>query len=422
MNVRLLSSLSLFLIACSVHETEESLDRGEVVDFYEEVQPILEKNCVACHNNGGQGVGDFTTFENVKAMGPLIVAAVEDGRMPPPVSDPNCRDYKGSDVLHLAEEDKSLLIQWVEEGMEEGDKEDAQEYDRSIFTLKDADLTVMMEEPYTPSFDLENNPGNEYRCFSIEHGRTEPFYITAVHPVIDNHELVHHVVIAKADSERIINNSNNPDGAGCIRRGGAFIRNFEHGAMLSGWAPGMRPVELEDGAGMLVQPHEYIVVQVHYYQNPDASRAQDQSGVSFRTTDSVDHVVQMVPFGASGFTIPAGDPDYTVTNDISIPLGYRIWGIFPHMHVLGSRYSFSVGQGEDEVCLAQSDHYDFENQLSYIYNKEVEVSSNTRFNISCSWDNGPDNPNLIHNPPVDIYSGERTDEEMCYGFTLISFN
>ena len=92
------------------------------------------------------------------------------------------------------------------------------------------------------------------------------------------------------------------------------------------------------------------------------------------------------------------------------------------MHVLGDAYSFSVGEGEDEECLAKSDNYDFENQLAYIFHKDVEVPADTPFNMSCSWNNSADNPNLIHNPPIDISYGERTDEEMCFGFTLISFN
>ena len=91
------------------------------------------------------------------------------------------------------------------------------------------------------------------------------------------------------------------------------------------------------------------------------------------------------------------------------------------MHVLGSRYSFSIGEGEEKKCLAQSDHYDFENQLAYIFHNDVEVPADTPFNMSCSWNNSADNPNLIHNPPIDISYGERTDEEMCFGFTLISF-
>ncbi|MAA78618.1 MAG: hypothetical protein CL916_05115 [Deltaproteobacteria bacterium] len=420
---KILLVMVALLLACS--EKKDSFEEpnyAEIVDFYEDIQPILENNCVACHNEEGQGLGDFTSYENVRMMAPLISASVHDGRMPPPVADPNCRDYKGSEVLHLAQEDKDLISKWIEQGMEEGDPSTALEYDRKTFELEDADLTVMMTEPYTPSFSSENNPGNEYRCFSIPHNRTEPFYITAVHPVIDNHELVHHVVIAKGDSEGIIIDSNRPEGKGCIRRGGAFIRNFEHGAMLSGWAPGMRPVELNKDAGMLVMPDEFIVVQVHYYQNPDAHKQSDQSGVAFRTTDSVDHVVQMFPLGTTDFTIPAGEEAYTVTDDITLPIGYKIWGIFPHMHVLGDAYSFSIGKGEEEKCLAKSDHYDFENQLTYIFHDEVEVPADTPFNISCTWNNSAENPNIIHNPPVDISNGERTDEEMCFGFTLVSFN
>jgi len=416
----MLSFLFIF-ISCEEKENPVYSNVNEV-DFYEEIQPILEQNCVACHQEGGQGIGDFTTYENVLAMGPLIADSIESGRMPPPVADPTCRDYKGSDVLHLSEDNKQLLLDWIADDMPEGDPATAQEYDHDVFTLKDADLTIMMEEEYTPYFDLPNNPGNEYRCFSIEHGRTEPFYITAIHPIIDNHDLVHHVVIAKADPEGIIENSNHPDGARCIRRGGAFISDFEHGAMLSGWAPGMRPVELEKDSGMLVLPDDYLVIQIHYYQNPDAERSTDQSGVAFRTTDAVDHVVQMFPFGIRNFTIPAGAEDHTITDSISIPIGYRIWGIFPHMHVLGSRYSFSIGEGEDKKCLAQSDHYDFENQLSYIFHKDVEVPASTPFNMSCSWNNSTTNSSLIHNPPIDISYGERTDEEMCFGFTLVSFN
>ena len=59
---------------------------------------------------------------------------------------------------------------------------------------------------------------------------------------------------------------------------------------------------------------------------------------------------------------------------------------------------------------------------SYIFHDEIEVPASTPFNISCTWNNSAENPNIIHNPPVEISDGERTDEEMCFGFTLVSFN
>ena len=147
--------LSLFL-ACQ-DTTQQSSPTETAVNFYDDIQPILQQNCIACHQDGGQGVGDFSSYENVSAMAPLIAAAVEAGTMPPPVADPTCRDYKGSDILHLSEENKKhfstgLTMAWSK------DPNNATPIEDDLFTLTDADLTVMMTEPYEPQFNLENNP------------------------------------------------------------------------------------------------------------------------------------------------------------------------------------------------------------------------------------------------------------------------
>ena len=72
---------------------------------------------------------------------------------------------------------------------------------------------------------------------------------------------------------------------------------------------------------------------------------------------------------------------------------------------------------EDE-CLVASDRYDFDNQLKYMFDSPILLEEETKFSLVCTWDNSASNPNLIIDPPVDIGYGERTDEEMCYVFTL----
>ena len=110
----------LFLIACA--PSDEVLTTGNQLDFYEEIQPILEQNCTSCHMEDGQGIGDFTSYENVKVMAPLIQSALENRTMPPPVADPTCREYKGADELHLDDEHRDMVIQWIKEGAQEGDE------------------------------------------------------------------------------------------------------------------------------------------------------------------------------------------------------------------------------------------------------------------------------------------------------------
>ena len=93
------------------------------------------------------------------------------------------------------------------------------------------------------------------------------------------------------------------------------------------------------------------------------------------------------------------------------------------MHVLGTAYKTWIEHEDgDSTCLAESKHYDFENQLQYIYESDEELNQNDTLKISCTWNNPASNPDLIHNPPIDIGYGERTDEEMCYAFGLVSFN
>ncbi len=409
-------SILTLLFACTTEKSQDSA--SEELTWTKDIQPIVEQHCVRCHQEDGQGTGDFTNFDTVKAMAPLMLSSIDAGRMPPAAADPDCHDYTDSEKFIIPEASRNLLEDWVNNDMPFGKESDAQEYDRSLSTLETSNLTLTLSEPYTPKFTDTDNPKNEYRCFALEHNQTEPFYIKALHPVIDNPAMVHHVVLAKANDNGLLEGSTNVDGVDCIEDGAFVGGNYQDAAMLGGWAPGMSPVRFPEDAGMLVRPNEKIVIQMHYYQAESLDdSASDQSGYDFEiTTEAPQNVVTMFPLGIQNFTIPAGDESYTITDDFELPVAINIWGVFPHMHVLGKAYDMRT---EDE-CLIASDNYDFDNQLTYMYKEPVRLEANTKFSLSCTWDNGASNPNLLLDPPQDIGYGERTDEEMCYAFTLAS--
>ena len=125
----------------------------------------------------------------------------------------------------------------------------------------------------------------------------------------------------------------------------------------------------------------------------------------------------MAPLGIFDFTIPAGDDAYSISNTFQLPLDVTLWGVFPHMHILGSGYEMSL----EDQCIVRSDKYDFDNQLTYMFNAPIDIKAEETISWSCTWNNSSSNPDLISNPPTDVGYGERTDEEMCYAFSLISF-
>jgi hypothetical protein len=406
--------LLLTLLACD--------DRGP--SWHRDISPLMQQHCARCHSEGGQGPGDYSTYEAVVELSPQILEAIREGRMPPPTTDPDCRDFHGSDFMVFDEGELGLLETWVDHGFREGRLEDAPEVEAPSTELVDPDLELFIE-PYTPTFTDEDNPDNEYRCFLLDHGGDETVYLNAMAPLVDNDDIVHHIVLFSAYEDELPADDDEGPGWDCIDDvfiGGSDAESFLAGnGMVAGWGPGALPVELPEGVGLRLSPSQRLVLQVHYYRpGPEADGRVDQTGYAFRLVEDVHTQVFMAPMGVYGFDIPAGEPAHTETQAFVLPVGATVHAVFPHMHVLGTGYELTASLDGEETCVARSERYDFDNQLSYVFKDDVSIPEGSLVSMSCTWDNSADNPEQLYDPPRDIGYGERTDEEMCFGFSLVS--
>jgi hypothetical protein len=55
-----------------------------------------------------------------------------------------------------------------------------------------------------------------------------------------------------------------------------------------------------------------------------------------------------------------------------------------------------------------------------MFPEPVHLTSDMTVTASCTWDNSASNPDQLHDPPVDVRWGERTDEEMCFMLSYAS--
>ncbi|MCO4772914.1 MAG: hypothetical protein KDA24_22975 [Deltaproteobacteria bacterium] len=404
---------ALLLLGCpSEGEPEPATD----LSYYADIKPMLDTHCTRCHQPGGQGVGDFTDDVEAMALADRMRARVDAGEMPPPVADPSCRDYEGSEHLSMPDHKRAMLAEWVDGGKPMGELAEYTPVGEVIAQLDRVDMTIGLEYAYTPTFTDASNPGNEYRCFVVEHGQTEDFFLTGMNPLIDSEPLVHHIVLFKMPREEIWDDYDPAVGKDCIDgTGGADVDG-----MIAGWAPGALPVALPEGMGLRVNEDDVLVMQMHYFQaGPEVAGLSDQSGYEFTIADSVDTPIRMLPAGIFDFNIPAGAESHTATDSISLPedIGLTVYGTFPHMHVLGTQYRVWADQDGVETCISEGD-YDFDNQITYMFKEPLDFPAGSDLNISCTWNNSTSNPDLLVDPPVDTGYGERTDEEMCFAFTL----
>jgi len=408
----------------------DDVDLSEEIEatytWYRDIAPLLETHCGSCHLPGGQGTGDFTDPQLVESFAPAILASVAAGRMPPPASDPACQDYIGADRWVVPDDFGTRIQTWIDEGHVRGSAAEYVPVPPIATRLDDANLEVRIPQPYRPTFEDPANPGNEYRCFVVEHGRDETFYIQKMAPIVDRPELVHHIVLFKARRHDIPAQNDPLTGYDCINMtffvgsgGPGTILSGDSG-MISAWAPGSQAIDFGSEYGVEMEPDHVFIMQIHYFNGAPDGAEPDFSGYEFTVDDQPRRPIIMLPFGPTGFRIPAGDSAYELSTTLRIPLQIRIHGVMPHMHYLGQSYRMWFGEGEDEVCLASSERYDFENQLTYMFPEPIVIPAQTPIGFGCVWNNSTSNPNLIHDPPQEIRYGERTDEEMCFGFSLLS--
>lgn len=390
-------------------DTEESS-----VSYHRDVRPILETTCNRCHSEQGLGSGDFSSYENAAAYAPSMLAAIDEGRMPPPAADPACRDYEGSEFMTLEEGARDTLADWIDQGLIEGDPEEYQPVETPQAELAEPDVEVYIPEPYEPTYADANNPGNEYRCFPLDIGHTEDTWITGLAPIIDAEEILHHAVLYKLPREEA--EAIGPEGYECMDEFAVVVD------MMHGWAPGALPMELPEDKGLFLAEDEMLAVQWHYFEGDNPGTI-DQSGYQIRTEPMVGQELYVYPYGPYDFYIPAGEEEYSAGLSYPIPWEGTIYAGFPHMHILGSGYEFSVDTVEDgNVCALRSERYDFDNQLTYTFKEPLDFPAWSWLNMECTWNNSASNPDLIHDPPIDVTWGERTDEEMCFAFILVDFD
>ena len=379
--------------------------------WYADIQPLVAKNCQSCHADGGIGGRDLTTYEGVAAVSELAALWTAEDIMPLPAADPACRDYHGSESMVLTAEEKALFAAWHDGGAPEGDPATAPEPVDWTVSLEGADLRFELPMEHTFS---DQGGSNEYYCYVVDNPLTEPTWITGFDVDLDNRSLVHHIVLAidyGHDAGLDYGDSDSSDGFAC-----ADPIVEDDWLLLHAWTPGQPPVQLPEGHGMLVQPDDQIVMQMHYFDTSGEPQT-DRSAYIMTTAEEVEVPVEMAAFGPTRFTIPAGDAAYTRDYGERNDYGgdFTILGMFPHMHWLGAGYAASIEHDDGtSTCLVQDDQYSFDHQATYIFKEPATWAQGEKMNLSCTWDNSASNPYQYNSPPKDVSYGEGTNEEMCF--------
>src|SRR5204863_9812838 len=145
------------------------------------------------------------------------------------------------------------------------------------------------------------------------------------------------------------------------------------GWLLVGTAPGDTGVVFKEGTGKLLKAGSTLMFQLHYTPNGKATADRTSIGLVF-SKQAPEYEVKTVGVQNGRFIIPAGEANYRVESAAEFTDDAIVWGFFPHMHVRGKSFDYTIvyPDGRRDLVLSVPS-YDFNWQGGYKLAKPIEV-------------------------------------------------
>ena len=384
--------------------------------FTHDIGPILYANCVECHRAGEIAPMSLITYAEVRPWAKAIARQVSSGVMPPWHADAPHGTFRNE--RSLTSEQKDLIERWVSAGAPEGDPSElpAAPAFAAGWRIGQPDAVFEMQEDYA----VPAKGTIEYENFYIPTNFTGEKWLKAVEARPGNRALVHHILVyyeAPSDGSPApgVLLPNRQDRRLPPRAPGQrpAQRSELPTRLLATYAPGTNPQVFPAGTALRLAPGGRLHLQMHYTATGTAGSDRSKVGMIFADAPPAEEV-GVSEFLNGTFTIPAGAADHQVSTEVEFGRDATLWGLFPHTHVRGKRWSYTLElpDGSSKVILSVP-RYDFNWQTYYMFQEPIQIPKGARLRSTAWYDNSAANRSNP-DPTVDVKWGDQTWEEMQY--------
>ncbi len=383
---------------------------------WKDVQPILERRCVQCHQKGEVAPMAFTLYSETRPFAKAIRQAVARQSMPPWHAAPGAHSFRNDRSLSATE--VATLNAWVEAGAPQGAaaKSIATNAGPSRWKLGQPDRVVQV-----PGFQVPASGQLAYSFLIVPLNLKEDTWVRAAEFRIDQRQVVHHInaFIRPPGSSYLAGFPTNEIFSPTVAQRGKrhqHERVFDRRQLILGYEPGYEPMPwLEDGA-KLVPAGSDLIFEMHY--NPGGTPAVDRSefGLYFAPAAPQNRVVAIDTLRDLDFVIPPHASGFVSQAAMTLARPARLLSVQPHMHVRGKSMTVRAvyPDGRTETVLAVP-RYDFNWQTTYVLAKPIDLPKGTRLESTAGFDNSPNN-RFNPDPAASVKWGDQTTDEMHIAF------
>jgi hypothetical protein len=391
--------------------------------FTRDVAPILYANCVTCHRAGEIAPMSLISYQEVRPWARAMTKQIADGAMPPWHADAPTGTFSNERKLTAAE--KATIERWAAAGAPEGDPKDLKPPPTFAqgWRIGTPDAIFEMQEDY----GIPARGTIEYEHFYIPTNFTEAKWLKAIEARPGNRALVHHILVyyeAPPDGPRVTPAIQpNREDSQIARRESFGNRPPQNNGLasrlLATYAPGTDAQVFPDATALRLAPGGVLHLQVHYTANGTAGTDRSKVGLVFAKEPPTEEL-RASQFLNGRFTIPPGAVNHEVTTDLTFLQDATVRGLFPHTHVRGKRWSYTLELPDGtKRPLLSVPKYDFNWQTYYMFSEPIAVPKGARI-VSTAWyDNSAANKSNP-DPTIAVKWGDQTWEEMQYTGILYS--
>jgi hypothetical protein len=383
------------------------------ITYHEDVVPVLQKHCQACHRPGEAAPFSMLTYKDTRPWASSMKRAVVSRKMPPWHADPSVGHF-GND-RRLSQEEIDVIARWADAGAPEGDSKKAPAPLTFLegWNIGKPDLVLEMPQ----AFSVPATGTIDYQWIVMPTGLDKDTWIEGIEVRPGDRTVVHHVIAfyRRPGSKWLVDAK---PGIPTPKASGDSEGGMSDGA-IGGYVPGLPAGRLASGRAIFLPGGSDIILQVHYNATGKATADRTKVGIVFAKQDPVERSFQL-GLANPTFVIPPGDPNYRVDADMTIDSDVRVLGFTPHMHLRGKSFEFRAvfPDGSREVLL-RVPKYDFNWQLTYDLDEERVFPKGTKFEATATFDNSANNP-FNPDPKASVRFGDQTWDEMMVGFIDIA--
>jgi Tfp pilus assembly protein PilF len=381
------------------------------ITFNRDVAPIIYQNCSICHRPGESGPFSLLTYDDVKRHAHQITEVTRMGFMPPWLPAPS--DFKFADERRLTPEQIAILSKWAAQGTVEGDPHDLPPRPKFVtgWQLGEPDLVLTAQKPYA----LSAGGGDQYWNFVLPVSIASQRWVKAVEIRPADKRLVHHANML-VDSSHTARQMEPEQGAGFEGMEISLAsETFDPDSHFLFWKPGSAPYIEPDGMAWRLDPGTDLVLNLHLQPSGKPEAIQPSVGLYFTDQPATLHPMLLQLQNDRALDIPAGDRNFVVTTDFTLPVDVDLLAIYPHAHYLGKDLlATAVLPDGSKKTLVHIPQWDLKWQGVFRYATPVRLPKGTTILMHYVYDNSEDNVANPNDPPQRVKAGNRASDEMSH--------